>query len=35
VILLRPEGIAGVPGIIQPFGAHVPAEEPAADQAMP
>ena len=35
VILLRPEGIAGVPGIIQPLGAGVPAEPPAAEPATP
>jgi len=34
VILLRPEGIAGVPGIIQPLGARVPAE-PAASPTAP
>jgi ABC-type branched-subunit amino acid transport system permease subunit len=33
VILFRPEGVAGVPGIIQPRGLLArarPAEEPAA-----
>jgi branched-chain amino acid transport system permease protein len=34
VILLRPEGIAGVPGIIQPLGARVPVEEPAPEEGL-